>query len=430
MSKSTTPAQSQSAKTQYQGSNAMLNKFFNNPPLTLSLKKCPADLVSDFLTAAATKYIGTNLYQFSNSIVNNKMEKMRPDVLAKQLYSHYNRVLFTVPIKDRPAKVTRGDFDAELSLLLPDLFKEALLNASDAVKFDPNLNTQPLIDFLTLLLSRSPTKAEICFLQHCLWQVKRKALDKSVRNHLWLNLLGPQDNGKTTALRHLFTPFAAFQRDSSVADAIDERSYPSLEKALIVFCDELSKAEKASAGSVKRLVTAEYAETRTMRTHDTSNYLNRASFFSASNDPIGTLMADYTGMRRFVELGVLHKVDLDTIKKIDPFQVWKCVDEEKNDGYVNEEEIKMELKALQAGLVEESPIETWFNEYSDPNGVFVFKSTQELITSLNVFLQNHGFPTSNAIVLGRHLRKMKVEQKRTSGSNGFMIKMFSQGQLF
>lgn len=256
--------------------------------------------------------------------------------------------------------------------ILVDALKEFVMNAREeimqrAVKriaLDTE-DLRPLEEYCRRLFLKDDVKFEVHCLAHFIWQVKRKANNLKVWDHLCPVLKGPQGYGKSTALKFLFQPLADYVFEVSGRDLSDlTRSGVRLSNSLIAFMDELEGLQKADVNQVKKVITADTIPVRQFQTQSIPDLPQLATFIGATNKSVNELFYDPTGMRRFVELKLPSdkKIEVDSIlDNLDALKIWKAIDENKKNGYIPE--IKEELLKAQADLTPPDTIETFLREH-------------------------------------------------------------------
>ena len=205
---------------------------------------------------------------------------------------------------------------------------------AEDIKHDPTLadhmGAERAIEILTGI-SCPDTALDVAVLKHFCWQVKRKMVGLPVTRHLFAVFTGGQNAGKTTFLKLFFKPLGRFVLDLSIQAVCDDRNYPEFQNHFIGFCDEMSKADKAEANELKKVITTEYLACHLMHTNSMGKPKQNLTFIGAANPALQDIIKDDTGMRRFHEILVVDKEELmpfwDEINRMDYLAIWKSVDE-------------------------------------------------------------------------------------------------------
>jgi hypothetical protein len=381
------------------------------------LNQKPSVLVREWIGLADLKMSGVGEFRWENG------KEITTSRTITALLNEYTDAFYTESANSKGLrKYSREELRSVMEQALeefPDRFKAEL---SESIKFDGSKNSA-LVELLEKgLLGRAATELEIACLTHWLWGVKKKLLGKTIRNHLWINVLGPQESGKTIWINKLCEPLAGLMWSNvSVEKALDVRLGNCYSQYSIICPDELSRAAKADMEDLKSIITADRVSFRPMQTGRTEQVRNMSSFISSSNHSLSEALGDVTGMRRFFEFSGLSG-DRTLIRKWfmslsveDIIKVWRCVDESRGEGYIVGS-IKEQLEAAQKLLVPQLPLDRWYEQLNKKK----WYSNEDLAASSQVFFrfsENTQPPSQQAIgkFLGRkngcesRLEKVKEE---------------------
>jgi hypothetical protein len=194
-------------------------------------------------------------------------------------------------------------------------------------------------------------------LRKFIWQVKRKMLNLPVTNHLMPILSGPQGKGKSTFLMRFLRPMEEVAIPSDFKQITDDRNI-DLWRNYVVVMDEMSYATRADMENTKFVITAASLSRRPMRTNSLINIRQNATFIGCSNKILAQLIQDETGLRRFVELHFVE-VDWEILSRIDPYLLWRSVDETAEDPSLA---IMEQIREQQEENRMQSPVEVWLEE--------------------------------------------------------------------
>ncbi|MCJ2130890.1 J domain-containing protein [Methylobacterium sp. E-045] len=175
----------------------------------------------------------------------------------------------------------------------------------------------------------------VAVLQHFMWQIKRKQLWLPVEHHLMPVITGKmQGSGKTTLLKLFLAPLAELaSAPVLLSELADSRSGEILRFPVIVV-DDVERVDPRHVPVLKSLLTADAVSRRRLGTSFAEKRQQRCTPIGTANEPIGTLIADPTGHRRFVELlfrnGAVDKggdaVVWRTVNETDYVLLWRSVD--------------------------------------------------------------------------------------------------------
>lgn len=232
-------------------------------------------------------------------------------------------------------------------------------------KFNSEIENLEPVDTWLKAVTGTINKVDRSVIAHWIWSVKRKASNKPVRYQIMPVVFGPQGGGKSEALSRLISPIERLRMNMRMNQLGDERTYQGYARHLVVLFDELQGIERTDLNVLKNQITTEKNTYRKLRTHDMVSVPMSCSFIGATNKHLNESFSDSTGMRRFYELTALKKCDWDTINSIDYAQLWKGIDEKRENGYMTVEALE-QLNKAQASLVQEDDIEMFIKEHNMP----------------------------------------------------------------
>ena len=93
---------------------------------------------------------------------------------------------------------------------------------------------------------------DIAVMRHWIWQVKRKFKRKDTKHHLMPILYGKTRSGKTTAIEKLLEPIKQLTMIAEMAIVNDSRNDFNLIEKLVIFFDEMSKADRVDVQNLKQ----------------------------------------------------------------------------------------------------------------------------------------------------------------------------------
>jgi hypothetical protein len=139
-------------------------------------------------------------------------------------------------------------------------------------------------------------------------------------------LTGKQGGGKSTLVTNMLAPISDAWKSATFSDVADNRLI-DLWETPVLFMDEMSGAKKADMTTVKHAITASSLTRRPMRTNTDMQVPQRATFIGCSNEGLGEIIRDNTGIRRFAELDFSPNPDWKAMAEIDWKMLWHSVDE-------------------------------------------------------------------------------------------------------
>jgi hypothetical protein len=204
-------------------------------------------------------------------------------------------------------------------------------------------------------ISSTATGFPTAILKKFMWQVKRKAYGLPVTDHLMPVITGKQGGGKSTLVTNMMQPIVDSMKVTNFGDVANDKLIDLWESA-VLFMDEMSGARKADMNTVKQAITASTLTRRPMRSNDTVTVKQMATFIGCSNDSLGEIIKDPTGVRRFAELEFTDTPDWTAMNEIDWLMLWRSVDEHSADPSANCFDL---LKAQQEANRFQDSVETW-----------------------------------------------------------------------
>lgn len=226
----------------------------------------------------------------------------------------------------------------------------------------------------------NPHYKEICkaVLQGAIWRVKNKMAGRPTRQHIMPYLRSKQGGGKTTFMEWFFKPvedgvlntdFKMFEHDEKLS---------VLKSTPIIFFDEVAKADKADAATVKNLMTTKSVMMRKLYGEASKGDVI-STFFGAGNLELAEVFSDSTGLRRYWQIEVNH-ILWDAMKALegdDPLALWQSVNENDVSPVETKEMISLLIEA-QSDQKTLTPIERWLEGVCIRGGTQEFKDAEDL----------------------------------------------------
>ena len=311
----------------------------------------------------------------------------------------------------KPFFDTETDINKALDELIENeiLQRLAVITAGLACEIESN----SLMRKFVLALTGKEDALVICVMSHWLWLVKRKMNDLPVVHQLMPILYGPQGAGKSVALQHLLSPIANLTLELSLTEITDPRFYFALNANFVAILDEMAGAKRADVEALKKQVTAIYNDARKLGTNMVIKIKQNSSLIGTTNKPVGELIYDTTGARRFFQVDVPPKVDWDAINTIDYTALFKGINEKRARGYI--EELLPDMLKAQEKLVGKDELTAFLEHYQiDPlaRGVDRLKDIAcgDLYALYQSWCETNGVSKPiNSIWFGRKLGPMGIE---------------------
>lgn len=151
------------------------------------------------------------------------------------------------------------------------------------------------------MLFDMPTDLAAAIGKYVIYQVKQKAINHPVKDHLMPVIFGSeQGSGKTTLVRRLAAPLHELaSANVLLSDFADKRSGDIYNYSLVI-CDDMEQLDEKSVGNLKGTITATHLNRRVMMTSTSATIRQAATLIGTANKPISELINDETGHRRFV----------------------------------------------------------------------------------------------------------------------------------
>lgn len=259
-----------------------------------------------------------------------------------------------------------------------DKKREKLLNEIiDSIKYeDTNFIDEYLKIFhKTLNLSQEYEIFKMIFLHWC-WQIKRRILERSIINQLWVAIHGAQGTGKSTVMNKIFKPIFKnlYTNTLSLIDLTDPNQASVFTTQLVINVEELDNGSEGylntnKLAKLKKYMSNEDISYRKFFTQKTENTKINATLISTSNEHLYDKMNDETGLRRFFELNSLNAYQerfetsgVDWLSE-NGLRFFKNIDENNSRGYwIVESEIGKKITEIQNSYIKENSFITFLKE--------------------------------------------------------------------
>lgn len=263
-----------------------------------------------------------------------------------------------------------GVISDALSTWQEECTRQMKIDALLAVRFEKGKATGPVGDAMWEAMERacfdvSDTRPgfAIAVIKKFIWQVKRKARDMPVTNHLMPVITGAQGKGKTVFVQKMLMPMQDMSREVDFRAMTDGKTM-DIWSFYCLFIDEMGFFSKADVDQVKNIITTDYLNIRAMRQNFSANIRNSATLIGCSNKSLAQLIRDETGVRRFAELSWKSSPDWEASNALDWTMLWQSVDERGPDPVIAAGMMDA-LRDQQESNRNQSPVEVWARDYGN-----------------------------------------------------------------
>jgi len=263
----------------------------------------------------------------------------------------------------------------------------------------------------------------VAVMNHFVWQVKRKVFGLPVTYHMMPIIVGPQGNGKSTAIReHLLTPLNDFIMTPKMNHFHDEKHYEGFQWNYVAFCDEMAGAERADIDGIKEWISKDEQTGREMYSTSQVRYKQNCTAIGCSNKSVQTLLYDPTGLRRFFEIRTNPNMEQDggwdLLKQIDFVALWQSVDEQSNKIAIGP--YSTEIEALQEEMRMADNAEMYMVETDGiPANTDDVKdvATKTVYSDYSNYCFEHGMKKRSASWFGARLKDFGIVRRRIRENN-------------
>lgn len=313
---------------------------------------------------------------FDGSLNWRQYPQISREVFLTKVQQEYRIFATTFKIAS-PNRLSRLDLHHQFKELLYESRADKLLRLGNVLRFNPEAGQSELDRFVGALFPEGNTehlffakKVFECFI----WQVKRKIAGIPVEHHIMPVLYSKKHGtGKSVSVARLVDPLKEFTLHLQLDVFRDSFFRKAFSENYVVVFDELQGAGRTDIDSMKNVITADTLSARGMRTQEVDTIPQNCTFIGTSNRPLTDMIFDNTGMRRFVELELDCKANLELItgekwvdgerqkvsKPIDFLKVWRSVSELGLNPILA---IKESLDEHQEGLRTKSTVEQWLED--------------------------------------------------------------------
>lgn len=323
----------------------------------------------------------------------------------------YDRLVENNADEDKPFDV--GTIKSVLNNISKDAISNYLTNVYNQIKYDSNYSNvddylRGLYDYLKPIESFDIFKVIV---KHWAWQVKRKLLGKSVRNHIWINFYGGTGLGKSTMIKEMCKVMDEFVSTTSIAKLFDDtKEIKRLTEKYILNFDELAiNGNEPGDGFLaadqlallKQMLTGDYIDARVYGTQNQSRRKITFTCISSANYHLYDTIFDEQSMRRFFEFHceATKPKSYEEIDKVLALSndFWKGIDESNDMGYWNENDTTIwnEIESIQKNYFPtKTTVSQWlsFNNITQGN-----KTAKEVYPMYKEWCDENGFKNKKSL---------------------------------
>lgn len=259
--------------------------------------------------------------------------------------------------------------------------------------------------FLERFNAKGDHDLHVDMLKHWIWQVKRRLLGLDTKYEIMIAFLGAQGVGKSYAADKFLKALPAdIYGQATVSDLLDERNSKRWERIHIVLLDEISRESKDSLAKLKDWITKRELDYRPMRTNSMERVQKNAQGIATTNFPLGYILRDSSGMRRFWTIHSDNKANhtCEGLDAIDYTEMYNYVDESREKGYYNPDHPRYEeICALQNDSRDKTPIEEFLykeryvnnegNLYPESRVARTTMKVEDLLWDCNSYLNSNNW---------------------------------------
>lgn len=329
-------------------------------------------------------------------------------------YKQANRHLpadFRIPVPSNAV------LDAGIEILIDEHWWTLLEDLKSKIKFSGFPGQLGTLTEYIRACTGDTQKLHIHVMAHWIWQVKRKIFNKPVYHHLMPVFSGPQGSGKSTALNKLTSPLKDYRLDWNLQALGDDRNYHGINRNFIILFDEMMGCNKTDIETLKHFITAERLSARKLYTNQVDTLAQSCSCLGTSNKHLDVLIRDETGMRRFVEIKSLDRMNWELLNALDPIAIWRELDEENEYGYLGD--VADLLKQEQEKYRFQDSVENYLRETVAFEGKRTKKISNEIAFSdyVDWCKQSEERPLSKQY-FGKRLKSLGFEDTRSGSERG------------
>ncbi|MCW2412952.1 MULTISPECIES: virulence-associated E family protein [unclassified Sphingobium] len=240
----------------------------------------------------------------------------------------------------------------------------------------------------------------VAVLKKFIWQVKRKARNLPVTNHLMPVITGPQGLGKSEFVKAMCAPLEDLMRSVDFNLLCDGKTM-DVWSSPVLFLDEMGFVGRQSMDQIKNLITTPQVTIRAMRQNEAVMLPNKATLIGCTNRSLGELIRDDTGVRRFAELEWSRTPNWEASNAVDWMLLWQSVDELGEDPMMGAGMMGA-LRTQQEENRNQSSVEQWARLHG--KDIQTWKSGNDMHADFREW-EKDAFPIANTNVLmfGRQL---------------------------
>ena len=261
----------------------------------------------------------------------------------------------------------------------------------------------------------------IAIFKKFIWQVKRKTFGMDIPNALMPIIFGPQQLGKSYAIKKFLSPLGDLSQEI-MGKVLGDGKTTSIYKMPVLFIDELGGMDKESPDILKQILTGGKINHRVLGKQMVSNTDIMCSFIGATNVHVKNIIKDETGMRRYVELNLMNKTDHAIINNINYIDLWISVSPYDVDPIIGHEDA---LKKIQEDIRFKPSYEEFLIDEDMQSILRCWTKSGVLYNSYVNWCQNNGYRPMNRgnfiDAVKSNYQRLNYKMRKHGNSIEFMV---------
>lgn len=318
-------------------------------------------------------------------------------------------------------KFCEKEVSIEIDLLIKKKVEARKAQILESIKFDSS--KREIVELFKIFGIDDMIQVRV--LMQWMANVKRYLMNKDVEWNLFPILVSPvQGCGKT----HLVNTLCSIFKNGDCFEGVVNKKFSYLLNQFnlsniysnyVIFLDEMvMPSKKDDLNELKRLVDAKEDYIREVYQKNPTLFKRHFSFIGTSNFGIEDTLKEDSSNRRFVQIDIKRKENSrKEFDSINPFDLWKCIDE--NETYVSETEIEQIRQSKLESDKENNPVDVFLSEREISNIENNIVLLSELFSDFDNFCKMEKIATKlNRITFGNELKARNFKVGRFNLKEG------------